>query len=105
MVIKYKYSEDKILKELESYVDSTYDAHYVGVDNVQAMDLIAAGGMIMHFAASSIIKYAFRFGKKDGLNRKDLLKIIHYAMFMLWELDKIKGADAHGDQDRGGGAS
>lgn len=88
MTINYKYEEKKILAEVSNYVDSTYKAHYVGDDDFQSIDLIAAGGMLMSFAASSIIKYAFRFGKKEGLNRKDLLKVIHYAMFMLWELDK-----------------
>lgn len=85
--VQWKYNEDKLLKELHDYLASTYGAHYIGENNTQAMDLIAAGGMLFHFAASSIIKYAFRFGKKDGANRKDLLKIIHYAMFMLWKLD------------------
>lgn len=85
---KFKYHEEEILDEIREYLGKTYGAHYAGSDNVQAMDLIASGGMLMHFSASSIIKYAFRFGKKEGLNRKDLLKIIHYAMFMLWDLDK-----------------
>lgn len=84
----YKYDEPAILKELSMYIDSTYSAHYAGEDRVQAMDLIASGGMLMHFSAASIIKYAYRFGKKDGMNRKDLLKILHYAMFMLWWMDR-----------------
>jgi len=88
--IEWKYDEPRLLAELETYLAGTYGAHYVGEDNLQAIDLVAAGGMLMQFAASSIIKYAFRFGKKDGLNRKDLLKIIHYAMFMLWQMDKNK---------------
>ena len=28
MKIDYKFSEDKTLKELEKYIDSTYDMHY-----------------------------------------------------------------------------
>jgi hypothetical protein len=87
----WRYDEGKILDELRAYLGGTYSAHYVGEeDSIQAIDLIAAGGMVMHFAAASIIKYAFRFGKKDGQNRKDLLKVIHYAMFMLWRLNKGK---------------
>lgn len=84
----YKYDEGASLAEIKEYIDSTYGAHYVGSDNIQALDLIAAGGMLMQFAASSIIKYTFRFGKKDGFNRKDVLKVIHYAIFILWELNK-----------------
>lgn len=85
----HKYDEPRILAEISDYVDATYDQHYIGSDNVQAIDLISSGGMLLHFAASSIVKYAFRFGKKEGQNRKDLLKIIHYAMFMLWEIDQM----------------
>ena len=88
--MKFKYDEDRILQEMREYVESTYGAHYIGEDNIQALDLIAAGGMLMHFAAASIIKYVFRFGKKDGHNRKDIMKVIHYAMFMLWQMDKKK---------------
>lgn len=29
------------------------------------------------------MKYAQRYGKKDGFNRKDILKIIHYAVMLL----------------------
>ena len=36
---------------------------------------------------SNIIKYAKRFGKKDGDNPKDIMKIIHYSIFLLNELD------------------
>lgn len=88
--MKFKYDEDRILQEMREYVESTYGAHYIGEDNIQALDLIAAGGMLMHFAAASIIKYVFRFGKKDGYNRKDIMKVIHYAMFMLWQMDRKK---------------
>jgi hypothetical protein len=31
----------------------------------------------------NIIKYAMRYGKKEGYNEKDLLKIIHYAIMAL----------------------
>ena len=33
------------------------------------------------------MKYAQRFGKKDGKNRKDLLKVIHYGIMALHNLD------------------
>jgi hypothetical protein len=31
----------------------------------------------------NIIKYAKRYGKKNGKNKEDLLKIIHYAVILL----------------------
>ena len=37
---------------------------------------------------SNIIKYAKRFGKKEGNNPKDVMKIIHYCIFLLNELEQ-----------------
>ena len=34
------------------------------------------------------MKYAQRFGKKEGRNEKDLYKIIHYAVILLGEMHK-----------------
>ncbi len=35
------------------------------------------------FAEGNAIKYLCRFGKKDGRNRKDLLKAIHYIVLLM----------------------
>lgn len=80
---QYKYDEDKILDEMKRYVDSTYSEHYSGQTGVQTLDLIIASGHGVGFCVGDIIKYASRYGKKGGHNRKDLLKIIHYGMFLL----------------------
>jgi hypothetical protein len=34
------------------------------------------------------MKYAKRYGNKDGKNRKDLMKILHYAIIMLYVHDE-----------------
>jgi hypothetical protein len=39
----------------------------------------------------NVIKYAQRYGKKEGKNRKDLLKILHYAVMALHVHDKETG--------------
>jgi hypothetical protein len=31
----------------------------------------------------NILKYAQRYGKKEGKNKKDLMKVIHYAIIQL----------------------
>ena len=36
------------------------------------------------FCIGNIMKYAMRYGKKDGKNPEDLLKIIHYAMIAMY---------------------
>ena len=39
------------------------------------------------FCIGNIMKYAQRYGKKGGKNRADLLKVLHYALFMLYVHD------------------
>jgi hypothetical protein len=34
------------------------------------------------------MKYAMRFGKKEGKNKQDLIKIIHYAIIALYILEE-----------------
>ena len=79
----WKYSEGKILREVEAYLSGTYKGHYVGGgDKIQTLDLIDSNGDAEAFCRANVIKYASRFGKKDGKNPKDLLKVIHYAMLL-----------------------
>ena len=79
----WKYSEGKILREVEAYLSGTYRGHYVGAETkVQTLDLIDSIGDAEAFCRSNAIKYLSRFGKKDGKNPKDLLKVIHYAMLL-----------------------
>jgi hypothetical protein len=83
---EYKFSEDKILEELKTYVDSTYGEHYAKT-KFQATEFILDAGHGDGFCVGNIMKYAQRYGKKDGHNRKDLLKIIHYAIIALHNHD------------------
>lgn len=88
MKTKFKYMEEEIVNDIATYVASTYGKHYVGEDNIQAIDLIASQGHLEGFAIGNILKYASRYGKKNGHNPDDLMKVVHYAMFALWELKK-----------------
>ena len=80
--IDYKYSEDKIIAELKKYVDDTYGEHYAQ-NKFQATEFIIDGGHGEGFCLGNILKYTQRYGKKEGKNRKDLLKVLHYAMIAL----------------------
>lgn len=80
--IPYKFNEDRLLPELSKYIDSTYDGHYAE-SRLQATEIIVDAGHGQGFCLGNVIKYAKRYGKKDGYNRKDLLKILHYAVIML----------------------
>ena len=42
------------------------------------------------FCQANILKYGSRYGDKDGKNKKDLLKVIHYAMLLLHFDDHYK---------------
>ena len=86
----YRYNEDKTLTELKSYIDATYGQHY-SRDKFQATEFIIDGGHGEGFCIGNVLKYAQRYGKKDGRNRKDLLKILHYAIIMLHVHDLNEG--------------
>jgi len=83
---QYKYHEEEILKDIEEYVSSTYQGHYTGTKHefrkVQTIDLMAARDIAAQFCQANILKYGSRYGSKDGRNKKDLLKVIHYAMLL-----------------------
>jgi len=81
-----KYNEEQIIKEITQYVNNTYDEHY-SEGEVQTLDFIDACGDAPAFCRSNILKYASRYDKK-GTPRKDILKIIHYAMLLLHFYDK-----------------
>lgn len=86
--IRYKYNEPELLDQLRKYVDGTYGEHYQADEEaVQALELIIDSGLGDGFVLGSVIKYASRYGKKDGYNRKDLLKVLHYALVMLYVHD------------------
>ena len=82
-----KYHEEEILKDVEEYVSRTYNGHYTGTKheyrNVQTIDLMASRDLASDFCQANILKYGSRYGSKDGRNKKDLLKVIHYAMLLL----------------------
>ena len=81
--INYKYNEGNTLAELKEYIDSTYDEHY-SKNKFQAPEFIIDGGHGEGFCIGNIMKYAQRYGKKDGKNRRDLLKVIHYGIIALY---------------------
>jgi hypothetical protein len=85
-VIDYKYSEDRILKEIKEYVDATYGEHY-SQNKFQATEFIMDSGHGEGFCIGNIMKYAQRYGKKDGHNRKDLMKVLHYAIMAIHNHD------------------
>ena len=88
----FKYKEDEILEEVYKYIKGTYNEHYTGGDqNIQIQDVFDQMGISEAFTRGAAMKYLFRFGKKNGKNRKDLLKCIHYCCLLYHYAFKSEG--------------
>lgn len=88
----YKYNEDDTLEEIKEYIDKSYGDHY-STGKIQAAELIIDSGHGLGFCIGNIIKYAQRYGKKNGHNRQDLLKVVHYGIMALHAHDRDKNLE------------
>ena len=79
----YKFNEGQIIQDLKNYIDKTYESHYANGVKRQATEIIIDQGHGTGFCMGNILKYAQRYGKKEGHNKNDLLKVIHYAIIQL----------------------
>jgi|TARA_Y100000385_G_C13060682_1_gene624250 hypothetical protein len=88
--LNYKFNEGALIKELQAYIDSTYDAHY-GQGGLQSSEVIVDRGHGLGFFLGNVDKYNARYGKKGDVkdHRKDLMKVLHYALLALYEHDRI----------------
>ena len=83
----YKYSEGRILEEMKEYIDGTYSQHY-SQSKFQATEFIMDSGHGEGFCIGNIMKYAQRYGKKNGKDRSDLLKVVHYGIMAIHNHDR-----------------
>ena len=87
----WKYNEDKILKQLEEYLASTYSQHYVdrtGGGTEQTLDKIKHNRR-EGFCAGNVTKYIDGYDTK-GTPRQDLFKVLHYTMLLINHLNLIE---------------
>ena len=87
--IDYKYNEGNTLAELQEYIDSTYDEHY-SKNKFQATEFIIDGGHGEGFCIGNIMKYAQRYGKKGGKNRRDVIKVLKYGSRAVYMNEKAE---------------
>ena len=80
---EYKFKENIIVNDVMDYINKTYDSHYAKTKNYQATEIIIDQGHGTGFCMGNILKYAQRYGKKEGRNKNDLMKVIHYAIIQL----------------------
>jgi hypothetical protein len=94
MTIEYKYNEGDLLREITQYIDATYGEHY-SQNQYQATEFIIDGGHGIGFTVGNILKYAQRYGHKGTPAdwRKDLLKVIHYAIIAMHVHDEYLSED------------
>ena len=83
-----KYNEPEILKEVLNYIKTTYDQHYVGKNEIQTIDVWDSINIAEEMCRGTSIKYLMRLGKKEGFNKKDLLKAIHYSVLLMYFLER-----------------
>jgi len=83
-----KYNEIQNLQMIIDYIKSTYGQHYVGDGEIQTVDFWESLGSLETTARDTAIKYLARYGKKEGRNKKDLLKAVHYIILMMYAYDK-----------------
>lgn len=87
----WRYNEDKILKQLEQYISSTYSQHYVdrtGGGTEQTLDKIKHNRR-EGFCAGNVTKYIDRYDTK-GTPRADLFKVLHYTILLINHLNLIE---------------
>jgi hypothetical protein len=82
--IDYKFNEGKLIEEFKDYIDSTYNAHYC-TSGIQSSEVIIDRGHGMGFFLGNVDKYNARYGNKGDVSdhRKDLVKVLHYALLAL----------------------
>ena len=86
--IDFKFNEDGYIDEISDYIMSTYSAHY-SKKKFQASEFIYDAGHGTGFNMGNVMKYAQRYGNKGSNEdaRKDLMKVIHYAILQLYVHD------------------
>jgi len=95
----WKYREDQILADIKEYLSSTYKQHYKSEDSkVECFDAWIALGDSAPTFRNTALKYIWRYGKKNGNNKVDLLKAIHYLLLMIY-VEHYSNEDKRTDQE------
>lgn len=88
---QYKYAEDRMLSDLHDYLDNTYSEHYKTEDfQIECFDAWIALGDATPTFRNTALKYLWRYGKKKGNNKDDLMKTLHYTLMCLYN-DHYRG--------------
>jgi hypothetical protein len=81
----YKYEENQIISDFHDYIDKTYEEHYkTNMKSVECFDAWIALGDSTATFRNTALKYLWRYGKKNGNNKADLMKALHYTVMCLY---------------------
>ena len=84
-VMLYKYAENDIISEFHDYIDKTYVEHYkTNEKSIECFDAWIALGNSTDTFRNTALKYLWRYGKKNGNNKADLMKALHYTLMCLY---------------------
>jgi hypothetical protein len=88
---EFKFNEDMYIDEIADYIIATYSQHY-SKKRFQASEFIYDTGHGTGFNMGNVMKYAQRYGNKGTRDdhRKDLMKVIHYAILQLHVHDTLQ---------------
>jgi hypothetical protein len=79
-----KYGEDKIIKEIgKIHTINIWSTLQYNQRRFPGTRYVKPIRIDKDFCQANAIKYLCRYGKKDGKNRKDLLKAIHYIVLLM----------------------
>jgi hypothetical protein len=83
--ISYKYAEDQIISDFKTYIDKTSGQHYkTRKDSIECFDAWIALDDATPTFRNTALKYLWRYGKKNGSNKDDLMKTLHYTLMCLY---------------------
>ena len=82
----YEFDEGNLIQEIKEYIESTYSQHYA--KGIQTTGYIMSHASTPDFLTGNCLKYVARYGKKNGYQRSDLMKAIHYLVLALYFHDK-----------------
>lgn len=96
----YKYKEAEIIQGFKNYIDETYSEHYkTENNNIECFDAWIALGDATPTFRNTALKYLWRYGKKNGSNKADLIKAMHYILMCLYN-DHYKKGELNGTKNR-----
>ena len=84
-VMLYKYEENQIISDFHDYIDKTYEEHYkTNEKSIECFDAWIALGNSTDTFRNTALKYLWRYRKKNGNNKADLMKALHYTLMCLY---------------------